>query len=252
MAKLAEVALAPGTLVIGDLHLDVERGEAVERFADWLAGLDAPRLVILGDLFEYWIGRAQAESPGGRRALSALAERVRRGTAVDVIPGNRDFLLDARFESASGCAVRHGGLVGRGPGGRVLFLHGDELATRDVGYQRLRRLLRSPAVRGLARVLPRAVARACARRLRRASRRAVAGKDQDVIALQPEACRALARAHAADVVCCGHAHRFRDERLADGPRWLVVDAFGGERDALRLEPSGAFAVLSSGAVRLQV
>ena len=251
MGALPEVPLAPGTLVIGDLHLDVEHPAELERFTAFLAGLQAPRLVVLGDLFEYWIGEAQADTDGGRRAVAALAARTRAGTAIDVVPGNRDFLLDARFERASGCRVRrHGliGLVGAGPGAeRVLFLHGDELSTRDAAYQRLRRVLRSAPVRGLARILPPPATRAVARRLRRASRRALSRKDEALTALQPEACRARARAHRATVVCCGHAHRFRDERLPDGPRWLVVDAFGGPLDAVRLEADGRLVPCASGA-----
>ena len=61
--------------------------------------------MILGDLFEYWIGTEQARTRGGGEVLETLAERVRAGTAIDVIPGNRDFLLDASFEAASGCRV---------------------------------------------------------------------------------------------------------------------------------------------------
>ena len=235
MRALPEVQLAPGSLVIGDLHLDVEAEGALEPFLAWLADArSAPRIVILGDLFEYWIGRAQERTPGGRRLMSALAEVVEAGTAIDVIPGNRDFLLDARFEEGTGCCLRADGLVGRLPsGGRVLFVHGDELATHDRAYQRLRRVLRSRPVAWLARALPYPATRALARRLRHASRSAVAAKSETVTRLEPDACRALARRSRADVVVCGHAHRFRDERLEGGPRWLVVDAFGGPRDTLR-------------------
>lgn len=235
MKELPEVTLEEGTLVIGDLHLDVDREEEVERFEGWLAGAAAPRLVILGDLFEYWIGPAQGATDGGRRVSAALRQLVGNGTAIDVIPGNRDFLLDADFERASGARVRHEGLVGvLGTGERVLFLHGDELATRDVKYQRLRRVIRAPSLRWLARRLPLWLSRAIARRLRRVSRKAVANKPAPETELQRDACAAFAGRHASGTLTCGHAHRFRDEEVPDGPRWLVVDAFGGRRDTLEL------------------
>ena len=72
------------------------------------------------------------------------------------------------------------------------------------------------------------LARAIARRLRRASRSAVAAKPIAEMAMQPAACAERARAHDAAIVVCGHAHAFQDVSLPEGPRWLVVDAFGGE------------------------
>ena len=68
MRRLARVHLAPGTVVIGDLHLDLFDEAHAAPFAAWCAGLDAPRLVILGDLFEFWVGRKQLRVPGARES----------------------------------------------------------------------------------------------------------------------------------------------------------------------------------------
>ncbi|HVS10098.1 MAG TPA: metallophosphoesterase [Planctomycetota bacterium] len=247
---LAEVALEAGSAIVGDLHLDVGAGAArPERFEAWLAGLrDVPRLMILGDLFDAWIGPAQAELPAARSALGALRGLASRGTAIDVVPGNRDFLLEEGFERASGATVRPGGLVGVLEGGaRVLLIHGDELCTLDRGYQRLRRVLRSAPVRWSAPRVPRPAALWVARRLRRASTQALAVKLSAETEQQVEAVRELARFHGASTLICGHAHRFRDETLAGGPRWIVVGAFGGPRDLLRVAPGGAIEARESGA-----
>lgn len=238
---LPEVELPTGTLLVGDLHLDVERaGPQLDGFCAWLEGLArVPRLVILGDLFEFWLGPAQERSEGARRVLSALAGRVAAGTAVELIPGNRDFLLGPSFERATGARVRSEGLVGLlEGGGRALVLHGDVLCTRDLGYQRLRRVLRSRPVRWLGPRLPAALSRRLAKRLRRASRTAVAAKAPPETAIQASACRELARRHGCGTVVCGHAHAFRDEALGEGLRLLVVDAFGGPRDTLEVGPAG--------------
>ena len=244
MAALPEVDLPAGTRVIGDLHLDVERegDEEVLAFLTWLDDHEeAPRLVILGDLFEFWIGPAQERAAAP--VLRALAARTRAGVAVDVVPGNRDFLLGGRFERLTRARVHPEGFVGRTAAGRTLFLHGDTLCTGDVGYQRLRRVLRSGPVRWLGPRLPGAVGRAVARRLRRASSAAVSAKAPLEVAMRPEAARAAAEAAGAGTIVCGHAHAFRDELLEGGTRWLVVDAFGGARDALvvgedgRVEPA---------------
>ena len=245
-AGLPEIDLEPGTLVIGDLHLDLAVPEQVERFALWLEKhAAAPRLVILGDLFEYWLGPTHADTDGGRRALGALASFANRGAKVDVIPGNRDFLLDESFERQAASSVRRAGMVGRtSTGARVLFLHGDELCTLDHGYQKLRRVLRSRPLTWLAPRLPRFLADRIARRLRRASKKAIAGKARAETEQQPDACARFAADHGAEVLVCGHAHRYRDAMIEGGVRWLVVDAFGGRRDTLVVGAEGGLTVLT--------
>ena len=247
--ELPELPLGPGTRVIGDLHLDVSgRGGdgLVAAFLAWIRGLrDVPRLIILGDLFDAWIGPAHLELPAARSVADALAELVRGGTEVEIVPRNRDFLLEQRFERASGTRVRPAGLVGLGPTGeRTLFLHGDELCTRDLAYQRLRRVLRSAPVQWSVPRIPRPVGLWIARRLRRASVAAVAHKPSQDKALQAPAAREQAERNRCSTLVCGHAHVFRDELLEGGPRWLVVGAFGAPKDVLVVGPGGSLEALS--------
>jgi cytidylate kinase len=248
-----EIVLPPGTRAIADLHLDPREAGAWRAFGAWIAELRAaPALLVLGDLFEYWSGAAQARDPAYAGLLAALRARAREGTALHFLHGNRDFLLGLSFARAVEGHVHAGGLIGRTPSGaRVLFLHGDELATRDKSYQALRAVLRSGLVRAMARAAPPALATATARALRRRSHRAVARKRASYVELQATAAaRWCARSRAQHLVC-GHAHRFRDEALAGGARWIVLDAFGGERDLLRVTEEGGLVVESSGATRLQ-
>jgi len=246
-----ELILAPGSLVIADLHLDVEEPGSTSPFLAFLERVaGAPRLIVLGDLFEYWIGPAQTESAHARAVLEALARLVASGTELDVVPGNRDFLLDELFEAGSRARVRRDGLLATTPAGeRVLFLHGDELSTRDRSYQRLRRVLRSGAVRWLATHLPQVVLSAIARRLRDASRRAVSRKETATLAMQPDAALARARASSADLLVCGHGHRFREEHVDAEHRWLVLDAWGGERDTLTVGREGRLVLAGGGSRR---
>ncbi len=238
MRRLPRVPLAPGTVVIGDLHLDLFDAGHAAPFAGWCRELRAPGLVILGDLFEFWVGRKQLQVPGAREVLDALGGLARRGTTIDVLWGNRDYLLDSCFETASGATVRPHGLIGEHDGGPTLFLHGDELCTLDHAYQRFRRVVRSAPSRWLATHLPFAVQRRIAARLRSRSTRAVAAKPAPVRAMQVEAVAARTSEAGARVLVCGHAHRSRDETLSGGERWLVIDAWGGERDALLLGDDG--------------
>ena len=239
--------LPEGTLVIADLHLDPAADARIESFCAWLdASESLPRLVILGDLFDVWVGPAQARLPGAAEVLETLSRRVAQGTRIDLIPGNRDFMMDADFERRSGARLHEGGLVARLPrGAGVLFLHGDELCTRDVQYQRMKRVLRSGPVRALARRLPLASARWAAGRLRRATARSLAAKPAQEKRMQAQAADQQARRFGAAFVVCGHAHQFRDEHLPGGARWIVLDAWGGERDLLAVGPGGELQALAS-------
>ena len=250
-AELPCVPCPAATLVIGDLHLDLFEGEHAELFASWLDALaPRPRLIILGDLFEFWVGRHQQRVGGARRVLAALRRCVERGTPVDVLHGNRDFLLGRHFARASGCTIRPAGLTGQlADGSRTLFLHGDELCTLDHSYQRFKRVMRSRPGRFLAACLPLSTQRSAAARLRRASAR-VGARPQasERRALQASAAALWAREQGASQLVCGHAHAFRDHPLPGGGRWLVIDAWGGARDACRLGADGVWEPLRTSAL----
>jgi len=244
---LPEIPLEPGTRIVADLHLDLGDAEGPRVFLGWLAAQRGiPRLVVLGDLFDVWVGRAQERLPLGPAVLDALRDLVASGTRLEILHGNRDFLLDRSFEERTGARVHPQGVVGLAAGDkRILLIHGDELCTKDLGYQRLKRVVRSSPVRALSRALPLPVATSLARKLRRSSVRALSVKLPEEKALQESACRELAALHRARTVVCGHAHRFRDETLSDGTRWIVLDALGGARDVIEVGPGGELALVES-------
>ena len=239
MGALPEIDLHEGARVIADLHLDLGDPQSVAPFLGFLAGLrGCPQLVVLGDLFDVWVGPAQMSEGEAPRVLGALAHLEKQGTKLYVVHGNRDFLLEQRFAERVWGTLLPDGFVARLPdGSRMLCLHGDTLCTRDRGYQRLRRVLRSRPLLWVAPRLPYWFSRAVARRLRRASVEAIAAKPADEKSIQKDAVAEAAREHRAAIVLCGHAHQFRDERVGDA-RWIVLDAFGGARDTLAITGGG--------------
>lgn len=244
--ELPEIACASPLVVIADLHLDLSDERGGRSFATWLAQLrGVGTLAILGDLFDAWVGPAQQRMPGADEALDALASVATSGTKLLVVHGNRDFLLDRSFEERTGARVlRDGFTTLLADGSRAAFVHGDTLCTKDVAYQRLRRVVRSKPVTWLAPRLPLFVGAAIARRLRRASVSAVARKPSAEKSIQNDAAAALAIEARADLVVCGHVHEFRDEALDGGARWIVLDAFGGSRDALVVTDRAVVALAS--------
>lgn len=232
--------------VFGDLHLDPAGGTEVEAFCAWLRTVDSPRLVILGDLFEAWFGPRTASLPGARQVLASLLAVTARGIAVEVIPGNRDFLLGPGFEARTGATLHVGGRTLDTSSRSALILHGDELCTRDRGYLRLRRVLRSPLVTRLAALLPRWAGAAVAARLRRASVHAVATKPAEEKAMQADAAVAAAGRAGAGLLIVGHAHEFSLRTLAPGLEWVVLDGWGGPRDVLQLSGDGTWSAVAHG------
>jgi len=247
-----------GALVITDLHLPPLGGAATEAFGAWCAAVaaaaldteapagspashaQAPRVVCLGDLFDSWVGRAQLRMPGTAPVVAAIAALGRAGVAFDLVLGNRDSLLDEAFAAATGARIHRDGLILEDEDGqRTLCVHGDDLCIREAGYLRLRALLRSRPIRGLARIAPLWFARGVGRGLRShyAGARQPRGGDRGP---QPDA--ALAAARAAGAVCAlsGHSHAPEELELPGtvlleveprpSVRWVTLGAFGEGRD----------------------
>lgn len=222
-------ALEPGTRVITDLHLAPLGDERTALFEAACAELtDTPRLIILGDLFDVWVGRKQARLDGTARVLRALRQLTERGVAVELVPGNRDTLLGATFERSTGGRLHREGFLAESPCGlrteRIAFVHGDALCTLDRGYLRLRWLLRTRPVRFVSRFVPLWIARRVGERLRSESERRKPFKLEAERSIRPAAVELLAKGAGSDVVVCGHAHVARDVALR-GVRWIVVAAW---------------------------
>ncbi|MEZ5989897.1 MAG: metallophosphoesterase [Planctomycetota bacterium] len=215
--------------LVSDLHLHPERGAALAVLDALLAGLpDGAVLVVLGDLFDHWVGDRQASLPGWSGIVDRFAAVAPRLGALLFLRGNRDFMLGEGFARRTGGRVLPGGLcLRRREGPALLCLHGDELCRNDLRYQRTKRRLRSAPVRALLRVLPMAWAMRAAERARARSRDVVAAADQE--SLWPLR-TALAEARGvgpADLVF-GHIHRCGAGALpgaGEALRYAVLPAF---------------------------
>jgi UDP-2,3-diacylglucosamine hydrolase len=197
-----------GTLFISDLHLDPGDPALVRQFRAFLEtdARGAEALYILGDLFEAWLGDDDPD-PLARAVVAALRALTDAGVPCFVMHGNRDFLIGERFCRESGATLLEDGTVVELHGERVLLMHGDALCTDDLGYQRLRRILRNPAVRWTLRHLPLEQRRALARRLRAGSRAHVGATAPEIMDVNAAAVVAAFRAAGVRTLIHGHTHR---------------------------------------------
>lgn len=236
-----------GVLLISDLHLSDADPEGIvwfESFAGWVDPRRFSELLILGDLFDYWVGPRQMAQPGYLPVLRALSSLAERGVRVTCFRGNRDGFLEERFARTTGVRIGGDFVLRETAEGRAVLTHGDLLCTRDRSYQRFRRFLRSRTMSWLGPRLPLSVGLLFARGFRRYSQRVVPQKPPAEKGLVEEEIRAVLRRFEARFLVCGHVH-FREEREVDlGERrgkLFVLPAFEKGEDALVCRGRLAFA-----------
>jgi UDP-2,3-diacylglucosamine hydrolase len=142
--------------IISDLHLQPSEPATFDAWRAFLRGQvsGAPKqlpvadaLLILGDLFEVWVGDdalSSHEDPAAafwRECADALAERARSGP-VFFMAGNRDFLLGPLASKRMDWQVLSDPTVLCMGTQRTLLSHGDALCTDDTDYQAFRRTVR--------------------------------------------------------------------------------------------------------------
>lgn len=211
---------------VSDLHLHEGLPHTRDALARHLRDTPADAVLILGDLFEAWVGDDMRNEPfeaGCVQLLRAFGER--RHLAIMV--GNRDFLLgDAMLQA---CAAHRLGdpTVLHAFGQRHLLVHGDSLCLADTAYLQFRAQVRQPAWQQAFLAAPLPARLDQARRMREASQ---AHQQQQAPAewadVDEAAAEAWMDAAGAHTLVHGHTHRpgsapFGGQQ-GDVPRWRHV------------------------------
>jgi len=236
----------PPTLFISDLHLSPERPALVEAFRALLRGRarGAAALYALGDLFDVWIGDDQLKEPLAADVAASFAGLAAAGTPVFLQRGNRDFLLGERFARASNARLLPDEVVHDLYGTPTLIMHGDQLCTDDVDYQRFRAYWQDPARRRRALAVPYFARRGVAALFRAMSRRATKNKPPVIMDVNAEAVAAALRSHRVTRLIHGHTHRpARHEIRVDGrvcERYVLADWYA-TASYLRVDDAGVTA-----------
>ena len=205
-----QTASAPIWL-IADVHLqpgmpDHPVNRAFARFLAQIAGY-ADTLYILGDLFERWLGDDISLTEYDF-AIEWLAQCVRQQTQIKLLYGNRDFLMRDAFWEATGVQPLPETVFTTLQGQPVLLMHGDELCTHDVAYQRIRQRLRQRWVQWLLLRMPPDRRRKLGERLRQQSREQTAGKPSAWLDVAEETVLSWFHSQETPVhIIHGHTHR---------------------------------------------
>jgi UDP-2,3-diacylglucosamine hydrolase len=206
---LARVALAD-PLLISDLHLSAAGPATVARFLRFCEE-DAARhaeLLILGDLFEYWIGDDALDDDQVAAAVAAaLRSLTDRGRRVYVMHGNRDLLLGAGFLRATGAQLLADPCVATIAGREALLAHGDAWCTQDTDYMKFRATVRLAATQQQFLAGPRAARLAFMGAARQQSTAGRQEKSMAIMDVTPAVVVEALRAAGQTLLIHGHTHR---------------------------------------------
>jgi UDP-2,3-diacylglucosamine hydrolase len=106
-------------------------------------------LVILGDLFDLWIGDNKKMIDLHRSLLEVLWQLRKGGTEILYLKGNHDFFMGEIFLKMLEIQVFEDELILEWGGHRIFTAHGDRINKKDYGYRLLRSVLRSKSVKFL-------------------------------------------------------------------------------------------------------
>jgi UDP-2,3-diacylglucosamine hydrolase len=224
------------TYYASDIHIRTDRPDRGARLARFVSRLapGSDRLILLGDLCDFWFAAREAR-PGvlGDAGLAALAGFTRAGGALTILPGNHDAWLGPYYSGTLGADFRDTNVIEDTTGGlRIHGLHGHRLGSTS----RWKQAMESRAFFESFRAAPGPLARSLAGLLERTNEATMA----EVHRRHLEKYRAYVRQvdHPVDLVVFGHVHEVFD--LADpAPRLIVLGDWKRQSSYLRVDATGA-------------
>ena len=206
---------------ISDLHLQSSDQATFDAWRTYMRSTPASALLILGDLFDVWVGDDAAAGAGFEAECAAVLKATAARLPVFFMHGNRDFLVRAGLMRSSGVTLLDDPTVLTFLGQRWLLTHGDSLCLDDTAYLAFRAQVRAPEWQEAFLARPLAERRAIARAMREQS---AARKEQAMALGDVDAAAAGAWLEGADaqVLIHGHTHRPADHPLAGGRQRIVL------------------------------
>ena len=235
--------LSGGVAVFADAHLGQAQGDA-DDFLGALAEVTSRgfrTIVLLGDIFHYFIGDRKFETPLVAHVLEGWKRLAEEGVSIRYVEGNRDFFVKGTHYASAFSA--YGETDGLEVGGRrFAFVHGDRVNTRDLPYRFWRVASKNPIARGVMKVLPGPLAREIVARAEAKLYRTNFKHKKELPNAQLLEEGHRARRAGYDAVLIGHFHL---ERVLESPNGVarVLPAWLEERKHLEIASDGTLAIV---------
>lgn len=227
--------------LLSDLHLGPDTPGTLARLDRYLAETPADAVLMLGDIFEVWVGDDARHLPFEARCVNLLKQASLRRDLF-FMHGNRDFLLGPDMLAACGMTALPDPTVLQAFGQNWLLVHGDAQCLADTAYQLFRNQVRAPHWQAQMLARPLEARQTLGRQMREGSRAAQASqlKASD---LDTGACKALLDEAGAQVMIHGHTHRPGERELDQGLKRVVLsdwdfDVTPPRGDVIRLSTAG--------------
>jgi UDP-2,3-diacylglucosamine hydrolase len=233
----------PHTLFISDLHLSEDQAHITQLFLNFCHNTapQADALYILGDLFEYWAGDDDRNTPFHQKIIAAIREVSQQGTPVFIMHGNRDFLMGEQLAQDCKATILPDPTVIDLYGTPTLLTHGDAMCTDDTEYQAFRQQVRQPAWCANFLAQPLAQRKAQIEQLRKMSKEQKQSKAMDIMDVNLVSVAEQFRSHNYPRMIHGHTHRQKHHlHEVDGKtceRWVLGD-WHATGNALKCDGAG--------------
>ena len=208
--------------LLSDVHLQPGSPRTFTAWREHLLGTPADAVLMLGDLFEVWVGD-DARHTGFEADCLAVLREAARYRRLAFMPGNRDFLVGEALLIDAGLQRLADPTLLLAWGRRWLLSHGDALCLADTAYQQFREQVRGSAWQDKFLALPLPERQRQARAMRDAStaHQARLGPLQWSDVDDPAAAAWLAAADA-EALIHGHTHRPGSHELPGGRQRHVL------------------------------
>lgn len=242
MAELVAPATWRTIDFISDLHLQATEPAIFEVWRSYMAQTSADAVVMLGDVFEVWVGDDAATRPGFEADCAQVMADTAARLPLYFMHGNRDFLVGPALMARCHTTLLDDPTVLTLGTQRWLLTHGDALCLDDHAYMAFRAEVRSPAWQASFLAKPLAERQTIARSLRDASEQRKRG-GATYADVDTTAARAWLHAARAHHLLHGHTHHPADHDLGDGFRRVVLSdwdasATPSRQQVLRLSATG--------------
>ncbi|HUP51768.1 MAG TPA: UDP-2,3-diacylglucosamine diphosphatase [Longimicrobiales bacterium] len=143
-------------LIASDAHLGGAPPKQEQAFREWLehAGSGASRIILNGDLFDFWFEYRTGTTRGHGVFLDLLRRIVESGIPVTLVGGNHDWWGGPYLRDEIGVELVAEPDVRDIAGKRTFLAHGDGLGRGDMGYRLLKTVLRGRLTRSAFATLP--------------------------------------------------------------------------------------------------
>ena len=141
----APTSLPDRVVIVGDAHLgsaDIRDEEAFHELLDAIPEI-GNRLIVMGDLFDFWFEYQAVIPRRPFRTVTKLAVLKDKGIAIDMIGGNHDRWGGPFWAEDLGIPFNHDGVNMTLGGRRAWVHHGDGLAEQKLGGKLIHRITRS-------------------------------------------------------------------------------------------------------------